>query len=226
MATPYSLIRLEETESTQDDARRAHAGRAVVVVADRQTRGRGRSGSDWLNADRAVAVSVAVEPDWPVERRGVIPLVAGWSVWAAIDDRVRLKWPNDVLVGDRKVGGILVEARDDIVVAGLGLNLWWSHPPDQVGALREADPGPGEVERVGRVWAETLLDALSRPVDEWPAGEYRAVCSTLGRRIRWDPDGEGRAVGVAPDGALIVETATGRREIRSGAVRHVRGAEL
>lgn len=222
MATPYSLIRLDETGSTQDDARLAHAGRPVVVVADRQHRGRGRSGAEWVTATRAVAVSVAWEPAWPVADRGLIPLVAGWSVCEAVDRRLRLKWPNDVLLDGAKVGGILVEASGDLVVAGLGLNLWWPDAPDGMGALAVSDPGRPEADRVAEAWAGALLDVTVSAESGWSLDRYREVCDTLGRPVRWDPDGQGRAVDVAPDGGLVVETAAGRTVLRSGAVRHLR----
>jgi BirA family biotin operon repressor/biotin-[acetyl-CoA-carboxylase] ligase len=222
MATPYSLIRLDETGSTQDDARLAYSGRPVVVVADHQHRGRGRSGSEWVTAARAVAVSVAWEPAWPVADRGLVPLVAGWSVWEAVDRRLRLKWPNDVLLEGAKVGGILVEVSGGLVVAGLGLNLWWPGAPDGAGALAISDPGRSEADRVAEAWARVLLEITGRPAGGWSVDGYREICDTLGRRVQWDPDGEGRAVDVAPDGGLVVETAKGRQVLRSGEVRHVR----
>jgi BirA family transcriptional regulator, biotin operon repressor / biotin---[acetyl-CoA-carboxylase] ligase len=224
MATPYSVIRRYETGSTQDDAREAYAGRPVIVIADRQVSGRGRSGVGWLTAPRAVAASVAFEPAWEPGRWSVIPLVAGWAVREAVDHRVRLKWPNDVLLRGEKAGGVLVEAALGVVVAGCGLNLWWPDPPDGMIGLHDTDPGPDAVEPAGLAWAERLLDATSPTSAGWDLDLYRQVCDTIGRRVAWEPDGTGLATGVAPDGGLQVETAAGMIVLRSGAVRHVRPA--
>ena len=110
-----------------------------------------------------MAVSVAWEPAWPVPDRGLVPLAAGWSVCEGVDRRIRLKWPNDVLLDGAKVGGILVEASGDLVVAGLGLNLWWPDAPDGAGALAASDPGRSEADRVARAWAGTLLTVTVLP---------------------------------------------------------------
>jgi biotin-(acetyl-CoA carboxylase) ligase len=56
----------------------------------------------------------------------------------------------------------------------------------------------------------------------WPIDSYRNTCATLGREITWEPEGVGRAVDVAPDGGLVVDTPAGRETIYSGAIRHVR----
>jgi BirA family transcriptional regulator, biotin operon repressor / biotin---[acetyl-CoA-carboxylase] ligase len=221
MATPYSVVRRHETGSTQDDAREAYAGRPVIAVADRQVAGRGRSGAGWLTAPRAVAASLAFEPGWEPDRWGLIPLVAGWAVWEVVDCRVRLKWPNDVLLGGDKAGGILVEVAEGVVVAGCGLNLWWPAPPEGVAGLHATDPGSEAVERTALAWGERLLEITSGTAS-WSLDDYRGICDTIGRRVAWDPDGTGVARGVTADGGLEVDTSTGPTVLRSGAVRHVR----
>jgi biotin-(acetyl-CoA carboxylase) ligase len=124
-------------------------------------------------------------------------------------------------VGKAKVGGILVEQTDGVVVAGMGLNLWWPDPPEGIGAIYDDDPGPERHAEIGALWAAELLGLLR--VDGWPIDEYRQACVTLGRDISWDPDGSGRALDVSKSGALVVEDDSGLHEIHSGAVRHVRG---
>ncbi|CAN5878303.1 N/A [soil metagenome] len=220
MATPYSVTVLEDVASTQDEARRRMSrDRAAVVVAHRQSRGRGRSGAPWETADRAVAVSVALPSRG--DRDLFVPLVAGVAARRVMGDAVRLKWPNDVLVGDDKVAGILVEVVGDTVVAGVGINLYWPGAPEGAGALEVHDPGPERGPEIAESWARTLLELLE--LEPWPRGEYVAGCSTLGRDISWQPGGRGRAVDVAEDGSLVVVDELGSMVLlSSGAVRHVR----
>ena len=218
MATPYLQIRLTEVASTQDHAREALQDLPVVVMASGQTRGRGRSGAEWITAPRALAVSLALK----VERREKRPisLMAGIAASRSLDG-VKLKWPNDVLVGDAKVGGILVERNDDTMVAGLGLNLYWPAAPSGFDALYRSDPGPERHAEVGALWAAELMSMIDG--EGWPIGEYREQCTTIGRDVTWEPDGYGRAVDVLDNGELVVDTQSGRTSIRSGAVNHVQG---
>lgn len=217
MATPYLQFRRDEVSSTQDEARAALDRLPVVVISQRQTGGRGRTGSEWVNAPRPLAVSVACSDSG--EDMRPISLLAGVAVTRVLDG-VDLKWPNDVLKDDLKVGGILVERSGDDIVAGLGVNLWWPDPPRGVGAVYEDDPGPEVHARLGALWAAEFLAELDR--EGWEIDEYRAACATLGRDIEWDPDGRGRAVGISDDGSLIVDTVHGIRTLTAGAVRHVR----
>lgn len=217
MATPYFQMRFDRVPSTQDVARERFDGLPMLVLARGQTAGRGRSGSEWVTADRALAASLAMAADERETRP--FSLMAGLAAVRAVGG-TSLKWPNDVLVDGDKVGGILVERSGVMVVVGLGLNLWWSSPPEGVGALNEEDPGGDAYAEVGALWGAELVAMID---DEgWPIDEYRKACVTIGRPITWDPDGSGTAVDVSNDGALLVETEDGRRPLYSGAVRHVR----
>ena len=218
MATPYLQLREEEVPSTQDRARAELDRLPVVVVAQRQTTGRGRSGAVWMTAPRALAVSVAFRP--LDDDRRPFPLMAGVAVARCVDG-VTLKWPNDVMFGELKVGGILVERSAELVV-GLGLNLWWPDPPQEIGAVRDEDPGPELHAELAGLWAAELMALEEAP--GWPANEYRANCATLGREISWEPAGRGRAVDIAEGGELVVETDGARSIIASGAIRHLRDA--
>jgi len=165
-------------------------------------------------------VSLAFAPEWPQAWWPVIPLVAGLAVSQVLD--VSLKWPNDVVRDDDKIGGILVEASDGLVVAGLGLNLWWPDPPPGVGAVFAADPGRSRGPQIAEAWAIAFLDLMQSPADEWPRDEFRRRCVTIGRTIAWEPNGTGVAVDVDTGGGLIVDHPGGREVLTAGAVRHVR----
>ncbi len=217
MATPYFQLRRDEVPSTQDLAREKLDRLPVLVVASSQTAGRGRSGSDWWTADRAVAVSLAFRHA-PGEDRP-ISLIAGQAVVRALPG-VALKWPNDVMRDEAKVGGILVERSGDVTVVGLGLNLWWDTPPLGAATLFAADPGPEPTWEMGVLWGAELTELVARV--GWDRDAYSAVCTTLGRRITWEPAGSGFAYEVNQAGELVVETDAGVETLRSGAVRHIR----
>ncbi len=219
MATPYWQLRQEEVPSTQDLARSQLATLPVALIAAAQTAGRGRTGAEWMTAPRALAVSVAT-PINPGEDRP-LSLMAGVAAKRAIGEPVGLKWPNDLEIEGLKVGGILVEQSGGVAVAGLGVNLWWPERPEGMGALVDEDPGPNRHAEIGALWAAELLDLLSGV--GWPIDEYRESCVTLGRSIVWEPAGSGKAADVAQSGALMVQVGAEIVEIRSGAVRHVRG---
>ena len=221
MATSYSARHLGEVSSTQDLARHGFDASPLLVTATAQTAGRGRSGAAWQTAPRALAASLAFRPGWDPQTVPLLTLIAGVAAAAVIEDTV-LKWPNDVLKGDAKVGGILAELWDGVVVIGLGVNLCWPDAPAGVAAVHAEDPEEDAGPRLAERWTETLLALVDAGPDSWPIDSYRRICTTLGREITWEPSGSGRAVDIDPSGALIVETPSGRELLRSGAVTHVR----
>jgi biotin-(acetyl-CoA carboxylase) ligase len=113
-----------------------------------------------------------------------------------------------------------VERRDSALVVGFGLNLWWPQAPEGMGALYGQDPGPERHAEIGGLWAAELMRLIEG--EGWPREEYRRLCSTLARKVSWEPDGLGRAVDVAEDGALLVEVDGEIRSVYSGEVRHLR----
>ena len=126
----YRLDVRGATGSTNDDVReaaRAGAAAGLVVVAERQDAGRGRRGAAWVcPPGEGLAFSVLLRP---AEKKALWPrlsLAAGLAVAEALDRFgvfAEVKWPNDIWIGGRKVSGILVEAGEDFVVAGIGINV-------------------------------------------------------------------------------------------------------
>jgi BirA family biotin operon repressor/biotin-[acetyl-CoA-carboxylase] ligase len=225
MATRYAMVSLEETTSTQDLARTLVSSSPALVVAQRQTGGRGRSGARWENAPAGVAASLAVRMDWPPETTPRITLVAGVAAARALGPAVSLKWPNDLMIDAVKVGGILTEAADGVAVVGIGVNLHWPDPPSGIGAVSDKEPRRGFRESFAQRWAEDVLAMVETGPGDWPLDEYRERCSTLGQTITWVPDGIGQAVGIDPSGALLVETERGPVSLTSGAVTHIRTSD-
>ncbi len=223
MATPYVTIVRTVVTSTQDLAagELAVRGRPVLVVAQEQTAGRGRSGNDWWQATRATAASLAF-PVTLFDIDETFSLAVGLTVRAAILDaigvQVELKWPNDLEVEGAKVGGILVERNEQRVVVGCGLNLFWPDAPATGGALADADPGPDVGGRIARAWVGRVLAAEGA----WDRSAYLAACSTVGAEVTWKPDGRGLVETVDDRGGLVVATAHGRVTLRSGEVRTLR----
>jgi len=133
-----------------------------------------------------------------------------------------VKWPNDLMRGDDKLGGILTEASGELVVVGWGANLHWPDPPVGRGAVYRGDPGPDAAHGIAARWAHELLDMMADDPDGWPRDHYRHRCSTIGRVVTWNPNGRGRAVDISKEGGLVVATPSGRITLVSGAVSEVR----
>lgn len=236
--------------STNDEARRLAAGGApsgTAVLAEEQVAGRGRSGGSWASPPGlGVWLSVIVRPS-ALPAPGLLPLRVGLGAARALErwapaGAVRIKWPNDLLVGDRKLGGILCEASWEgempgAVVIGIGVNVL--HDPndfpedlrERATSLRLASRGV-EIRRaeVAGALARATLDAGST-VPETLVGramrEMRQRDALAERWVRITGGGaaapvEGLALGVAGDGALLVRTSRGvLRTVRSGTVRVV-----
>jgi BirA family biotin operon repressor/biotin-[acetyl-CoA-carboxylase] ligase len=214
----------------------------LVVVAEHQTSGRGRLDRSWVTPPRAaLTFSLMVSPEGvPLARWSWLPLLGGLAVVEGVRRAAglatTLKWPNDVLVGDDKVAGILVERVEGpagaFAVVGVGINVSSTREELPVPtATSLALAGATSVDRTALLVA--TLEAFSRLYDGWlgAAGRglrpsYVAACSTLGRRVRVElPSGgslTGQAVGVDDSGRLEVDDGSGVRVLGAGDVVHVR----
>jgi BirA family transcriptional regulator, biotin operon repressor / biotin---[acetyl-CoA-carboxylase] ligase len=238
------------TGSTNADLLARAAGGApegVVLAAEEQTAGRGRMGRAWVAPPyAALTFSVLVRPAVPPARRGWLPLLAGVAVASAVRDvtgvDARLKWPNDVLAGPAKLGGILAEAAGDAVVVGIGLNVSTDQaelPPAPAGSLaatslRAAGAAAGDRELLLAAiltaferWYRAWVQAAGDPGRSGLRAAYTALCATLDRRVRVElPAGQpvsGEAVGVDPDGRLLVRVSPGSEvAVAAGDVVHLR----
>jgi len=190
-----------------------------VLFADHQTAGKGRLDRRW-DAPPGVNLLVSIlfheVPAHPSELTRRIALAAATASRELAGVDVRLKWPNDLLVDERKLAGILAErAASGDVVVGLGLNVGWA--PNGAARLGD-DLAPRDVLRA-------LLVAYDRlPADI--SDDYRAALGTLGRRVRIElPNGvvEGTATDVEADGRLVVLDACAvTHRFSAGDVVHLR----
>jgi BirA family biotin operon repressor/biotin-[acetyl-CoA-carboxylase] ligase len=258
---------LDTIGSTNDVARDAATGadaaawpHGSVIVTDDQTQGRGRLGRTWLApTGKTLAISVLLRPGdrVPADAYGWIPLLAGVAmtetvraaVAAASVDRggeddgsggveVELKWPNDVLVSDYKVCGILSElVGPGTVVVGAGLNLTLDEhdlPTLNSTSLllvtrRRPDADAVLSDYLGRLLelVDGFIAAGGDAVASGAAERLVAVCGTLGQEVRVElPGGDqllGVAEAVAPDGRLIVRDENGEvQAVAAGDVTHLR----
>lgn len=174
--------------------------------------------------------SLAVAPVWPVETWPRLSPATGLAVAEAIEAHlainVALKWPNDILLDEDKVGGILIEAEADHVVIGCGVNLWWPNAPDGFAALLPEDPGDGFAATLAAGWADRVLDVLAGPPDAWGVDRYRAQSAIIGRTISWEPDGSGIALDVDVAGYLLVDSDGAVNRLGAGRVNLVRRATV
>jgi BirA family transcriptional regulator, biotin operon repressor / biotin---[acetyl-CoA-carboxylase] ligase len=233
-----------------------------VLVAEEQTAGRGRLGRSWSSVPGAsLTFSLLLRPAVPPARRGWLPLLAGVAVAAAVRSLTGagesagdsagggtigvgavLKWPNDVLVGERKLAGILAEQSPDgsAVVIGIGINV--ATPADALPVSPAGLAATSLLAEGALVAREALLLEVLRHLERWyltfqadpdPArtgllGAYRSLCVTVGRTVRVElPVGRflaGTAVGIDPDGRLLVTLSSEATPtpVSAGDVVHVR----
>ena len=235
---------VERTGSTNADllagVRAGTAAPGAVLVALDQDAGRGRLDRRWYAAPgTSIALSAAVRPPTPPDTWALLPLLCGLAVARVVRGYgldARLKWPNDVLVGGRKLCGILVEVGADpagglTAVAGIGVN---------VAQTRAELPGPQatslalEGVNVGRIpVAAAVLHELGTVLESWhtaaPALDaYRTLCATIGSAVRVQVDAAttitGTAETVGDDGRLAVRADGAVRWFAVGDVVHIRGA--
>jgi BirA family biotin operon repressor/biotin-[acetyl-CoA-carboxylase] ligase len=236
----------EVTGSTNTDlVRLAEQGAPAwtVLATNHQEQGRGRLGRTWVSRPgSSLLVSVLLRPELPAPEAALITLGAGacmalaCSVACGVD--VGCKWPNDLVVHDRKLGGILVEAKlegahVDYLVVGGGVNL--EHAEDDFPSELRGLATSVALED-GRPDAATLLfeylfrltrfcDPAKPAFRETILDLYRRHCDTLGRRVRaLTTDGgavEGTATGIGDDGELLVATANGPTRVGFGEIAHL-----
>ncbi len=241
------------TGSTNADlvaAARDGAAEGDVLIAELQEQGRGRLGRSWTAPARSsLTFSMLLRPDVPPARLGWLSLLTGVAAASAVrrvaEVDVRLKWPNDLLIGERKLAGVLAEqvsGTPGAVIVGMGLNV----------SVREAElPVPTAtslaVEGAVCVDRDPLIRAVLREVEsryrDWTAARgdadacglrrsYLAMSATVGREVRVElPGGRrltGTATGVDQDGRLLVRGSAGGEEgehaLSAGEVVHLRPA--
>lgn len=225
---------VESTASTQSDlvrlVRSAKAHTGDVIVAEFQSRGRGRLNRSFeAPAGTALLFSFFIIPARTRQDWGWIPLIAGVSVAQVLSHlHARVKWPNDILINDKKISGIIAEAIDEGIVIGIGINVGMKETelpvPNATSLLIQ---GAVEMDR-----NQILIDFLNTfysNFTNWDRGSdeifatYRGLSATIGRPVRIEyPDYRlelGTAVAISKAGELVLDTGT---HVQAGDIIHLR----
>jgi BirA family transcriptional regulator, biotin operon repressor / biotin---[acetyl-CoA-carboxylase] ligase len=243
-----SVEAVASTGSSNADLLARGGPEGQVLVAEAQTAGRGRVGRTWVSVPGdSLTFSVLLRPaSVPPAARGWLPLLTGVAVAAAVRSvagvAAVLKWPNDVLVGDRKLAGILAEQSpaSGAVVIGIGLNV--ATPQAALPVSPNGLPATSLLVEGAQTAREPLLAEILRglerlylafradpdPERSGLLAEYTAACATLGRTVRVElPAGRmlaGRAEGIDRGGRLLVRPAGAAcaTPVSAGDVVHLR----
>jgi BirA family biotin operon repressor/biotin-[acetyl-CoA-carboxylase] ligase len=224
------------TNALVADRAREGAPAWLVVVTEHQTAGRGRLDRTWETPDRAaLTFSTLLRPERSGAEWPWLPLVAGIAVVSALREHgvaAGLKWPNDVMLGDRKLAGILAERVETptgpAAVVGIGLNVHQTRAELPVPAATSVELATGSApDRT-----ELLLGILGRlreQYDAWSAGggarvraAYLEACGTVGQQVRVALPGGEELVGPATDVDEAGRLVVGGRAVAAGDVVHVR----
>lgn len=232
-------IEMESCASTNDEAARlarAGAKHGTVVIAERQTGGRGRDGRVWESPPGGLYFSAVIRPALPVAQVPPMTLAIGIGLCEAVKTtgaRASLKWPNDLLVDGRKLAGVLVEAQSqgnrlESVVVGIGINLTGELPAslgERAITLAEAAGTVIDRER----FIEVLLAQVEKWVDRYVAVGLEAIIPAWQQRMahglvaRAANDLVGIVEGLDGDGALLLRDDDGTiHRVRSGDVEVIR----
>jgi BirA family biotin operon repressor/biotin-[acetyl-CoA-carboxylase] ligase len=236
---------LDSTNRVAQELARQGAAEGTAVLAERQLSGRGRQGRTWHSpAGVGLYHSVILRPALPPNQVQLLTLTVAVAVAQAISAQTglspKIKWPNDILIRERKVAGILTEAEaaaEQIahVVIGVGINV--NHTAADLGRSLEALATSLRLE-VGRLVERSALAAqLFVELENWYErlqtgncslilDEWRRHAATLGRRVRvllGQTTVEGTALDVTDEGALLLEQGDGSRTmVHAGDVEHLR----
>jgi BirA family biotin operon repressor/biotin-[acetyl-CoA-carboxylase] ligase len=220
--------RTDSTNERAKDLAVEGAPGGLVITADEQTAGRGRRGNEWFAPRGSCLLYSALLRPFSSDDAPLLPLAVPVALCEAAESvapvRCQVKWPNDVWVDERKVAGVLVEARPDDgwAVIGVGLNVAIPQdefPPELRERAASLMPTEGEdgVPPGGAPAVRRALAAVNESLGRWVSASqdevlaaFRARDALSGRGISWD-GGEGRAEEIDQRGHLVVEKPNGER---------------
>jgi BirA family biotin operon repressor/biotin-[acetyl-CoA-carboxylase] ligase len=229
MNAVFHIQHHERIGSTNDEARRlaaAGAPHGTVVHADEQAAGRGRFGRTWFSPPGNLYLSVLLRLGLAPDRSSELSFVTALTVADAVDallpkqTRSTLKWPNDVLVNDGKIAGILVESAEGAHIIGIGVNVLEApHNAPYKTATLVAAGGIATVDGA----RDILLDSLAKHLEAWTEHGFDPIRTAwlarahpIGTMLRASIGGrseEGLFAGLDESGAMLLDTPEGRRRI-------------
>ncbi len=231
----------EEVESTNNTAKKfaeEDAPEGTVIIAEHQTAGRTRKHEGWVSPEGGIYLTMILRPDVTLLEASKLTIVTGVAIAKTLHDEfmidVGIKWPNDILIGNKKICGILTEAVTDydkvkavLVGVGVDVNINESDIPDELENIattvqKETNItfNRAEIMRSFFKVFENLYEEYKKDNFKYIISEWRRLSSTTGNRVKVYKDGKAvkaDAVGITNTGALIIETDDGKIEkITSG----------
>lgn len=249
LPSPWRVHLLQSTDSTNRyilDQMRLGAGEGLVAIAEVQTAGKGRMARKWFAPPGAsLLVSVLTEPRLSAADLHFLTKIAAMALQEAIEEIYglvsQLKWPNDLLIEEKKLAGILAESvihqERAKVVLGAGVNLDWT--ADAIATVErpataislELGRAAGRRHELAMAYLRHLAVLLCNIASAQGRArllfQYKELCVTLGRNVRVETTAgvvEGQAVDITANGEIVVQVGERRQTFSAGDVVHLRSA--
>lgn len=231
----------EELESTNDTAKKFvenDASEGTVIIAAHQTAGRTRKHADWVSPEGGIYMTLILRPEVTLLEASKLTIVTGVAIAKTLKDEfnvdVGIKWPNDLLIGNKKICGILTEAVTDydkikavLVGIGIDVNIDEDALPEELDEIatsvqKETNKTLNRADIMRKFFKifEDLYEEYKNGNFKYIISEWRRLSSTTGNRVKVYKNGKAiiaDAVGITNKGALIIETDDGKLEkITSG----------
>ena len=194
--------------NTQEFALEELNSEPILVISFHQEKGKGTSNRSWLNADQSLACSFAFNKGDNQLDETLIPLLSGLCFTEVLSKPpIFLKWPNDLIVNDLKVGGVLVESVGEKICIGIGINYFWKNPTvPNAGALFNEVQEDKSIKDHAIKWAEKVYESVTK--NSFSLEHYKAKLQTLGKVVEY-PEGRGWAEDINENGSLRIKTTEG-----------------
>ena len=198
----------ESIYNTQEFALSELSSEPILVISYSQEKGKGTSNRTWLNADQALACSLAVKQDDIKLKHTLIPLLSGYLFTEVLNDiNLSLKWPNDIVLNNLKVGGILIEKSVNNICIGMGINYFWEKPEiPGAGSIFTKKQEYSLINLHAEKWANEVMSSLTK--NNFDLGKYKQKLQTLGKIVEY-PEGRGWAEDINEDGSLKIKSIDG-----------------
>ena len=194
--------------NTQEFALEELNSEPILVISFHQEKGKGTSNRSWFNADQSLACSFAFNKGDNQLDETLIPLLSGLCFTEVLSKPpIFLKWPNDLIVNDLKVGGVLVERVGEKICIGIGINYFWKNPTvPNAGALFNEVQEDKSIKDHAIKWAQKVYESVTK--NSFSLEHYKAKLQTLGKVVEY-PEGRGWAEDINENGSLRIKTTEG-----------------
>ena len=194
--------------NTQEFALEELNSEPILVISFHQEKGKGTSNRSWFNADQSLACSFAFNKGDNQLDETLIPLLSGLCFTEVLSKPpIFLKWPNDLIVNDLKVGGVLVERVGEKICIGIGINYFWKNPTvPNAGALFNEVQEDESIKDHAIKLAEKVYESVTK--NSFSLERYKAKLQTLGKVVEY-PEGRGWAEDINENGSLRIKTTEG-----------------